>query len=516
MAIRFPESRKEVVDRAKSDVNTHLPQSNAFLKNSYLGALIVGYAGRVYEFYLQLKNALLEMFPDTATGSYLERWGSYVGINRLAPTPSQGYIVFTGLVGSTVPAGTSLSDSAGNTYITQDAGVISTASIAVTSLTRTGVTALALTSIEHGLATGMSVSMGGAVETAYNGVFSIVVTSPTSFTYTVSGSPSSPATGSVTVNVPKANILVESTLTGSSSNQEGGTELTLNVALTGVDSTALCDFYGFTGGTDTEEDSPYRQRVLYRYQNPITLFNESAIKQEVLKVNGVTRVFVRGPGDFTGQYYSVSSITRTGSLAIVTMAGTHNLEDGQSIQVLGATPVEYNGTHRIIVLSPTSVGFAVDSGLVTPATGTITYQTTLPAGQVAVFFMRDGDLDPIPSYSSVVTVNNVVQAIRPAHTSPDDVIVKAPLRSDVAFVFTALSPNTATMRAAIEDALRYTFVTNGTVAGTIPQAAYLSAIWQAVSATGEVVSSFTLASPTGDLTAAADSIFVVSTITWPS
>ena len=82
MSIIFPRNRKEVSDRAKTDVQAELPQSNPFLRNSHLSATIAGYAGRVFDFFLQLKELVRQMFPDTADGDFLVRWGEYVNIIR--------------------------------------------------------------------------------------------------------------------------------------------------------------------------------------------------------------------------------------------------------------------------------------------------------------------------------------------------------------------------------------------------------------------------------------------------
>jgi hypothetical protein len=68
--------------------------------------------------------------------------------------------------------------------------------LSVTSITRLGSTATATTSVPHGFTTGMTVSMAGASQSAYNGNKTITVTGPNTFTYTVSGTPSSPAGGS--------------------------------------------------------------------------------------------------------------------------------------------------------------------------------------------------------------------------------------------------------------------------------------------------------------------------------
>lgn len=71
------------------------------------------------------------------------------------------------------------------------------AAITVTSITRSGGTATATTSSPHGWTTGQNISVRGAVQSEYNGSFSITVTGPTTFTYAVSGAPATPATGTI-------------------------------------------------------------------------------------------------------------------------------------------------------------------------------------------------------------------------------------------------------------------------------------------------------------------------------
>jgi hypothetical protein len=71
----------------------------------------------------------------------------------------------------------------------------------VTSITRASTTAT-VTATAHGLATGNIINVAGAVETAYNGVKLITVTGVDTFTYTVAGSPSTPATGTIALQLP--------------------------------------------------------------------------------------------------------------------------------------------------------------------------------------------------------------------------------------------------------------------------------------------------------------------------
>lgn len=68
----------------------------------------------------------------------------------------------------------------------------------VVSITRSGATATVTTAAAHGLVTNDYVTILGANETEYNGSFKITVTSSTTFTYTVTGTPATPATGTIT------------------------------------------------------------------------------------------------------------------------------------------------------------------------------------------------------------------------------------------------------------------------------------------------------------------------------
>lgn len=68
------------------------------------------------------------------------------------------------------------------------------------TITRSGSTATA-TATQHGLSTGQSVTITGAVETEYNGTFTVTVTGLNTFTYAVPGTPASPATGTITAAV---------------------------------------------------------------------------------------------------------------------------------------------------------------------------------------------------------------------------------------------------------------------------------------------------------------------------
>ena len=122
----------------------------------------------------------------------------------LYPSPSKFKLVnLTPLVSE----GITLSDVKGNYKIVNPLGITvyentslvspDLYSFSITGITRTSQTATATTSGAHGLTSGDTVLIDGAVETQYNGTFEVTVLSTTTFTYTVSGSPSTPATGTI-------------------------------------------------------------------------------------------------------------------------------------------------------------------------------------------------------------------------------------------------------------------------------------------------------------------------------
>jgi hypothetical protein len=72
----------------------------------------------------------------------------------------------------------------------------------VSSLTSSGTTCTLTSTANHGLQTGDYITIAGAVQTAYNGTFTITRTGATTFTYTAASTPSAtPATGTITANI---------------------------------------------------------------------------------------------------------------------------------------------------------------------------------------------------------------------------------------------------------------------------------------------------------------------------
>lgn len=437
MPLDLPESATPIDQRAKTDVQRELPTSNPFLKNSWLGALITGYANRIFDFYLQLKIAIRQSFPDTATNDFLERWAAIWGIIRLAASASTGNIVATGTATTVIPLGTDYASSDGDIFTTTGAATISANTISVSSITLAGSVATVTTAGNHNLASNVPATIAGAVEPEYNLTDTdIQVTGLDSFTYTVSGAPSSPATGTITASFTSASVPVQSEGFGLAVNQDADAPLTLQSPIVGVDDEAKVDFGELGGGSDQETDAELRVRLLDRIQNPVAHFNAAEIISKAKEVAGVTRVFVQN---------------------------------------------------------------------ITPE-----------VGRVTVYFMRDNDDNPIPSASEVTTVKNKILEITPANTDEADVIVAAPTAVPVDFTFTALTPNTTTMQAAISANLQQFFDERVDVEVIIDEDAYRSAIFNSVdTTTGDIVSTFVLSTPVGDVAITTGQIGTLGNVVYP-
>lgn len=435
MPINFPGNRNEVVARQKTDVQNTLQGSNPWLRNSWLLALIIGVAGRIYDFYYQLKNNLVpNLFPWTATSEYLQRWGGWVGLSKTPATQATGTINITGIVGSTAPAATEFQLSDGSAVVTAADGTIALVTKSVT-LTRVGTVATAYAAAGHTFATGQSVTISGADQASYNGAYVIVVVDSTHFTYEVAGSPTTPATGTITASSNMAAVTATTATYGAIANQDSGAVLDLSTPITGIDGTAFVALAGLTGGTDEETDDAYRVRVQERYQNPVTLFNDAAIIAAAKSVAGVTRVWVQ--------------------------------------------------------------------------------DCTPGIGQVTIYFARDNDASPIPDSGEVAAVKAAIMAIAPANVDTTYVVVAAPTATTQAFTFSSITPDTTTMRAAIEASLAQAFIESGNVGVNLSAYVYNTAIFGTVDlSTGAPLTAFTLTTPAADITVAAGSLPVLGTVSF--
>ena len=292
MPLNTPQNSQEVENRSKVDIQNQLPESNPFLKNSWIAALISANSNRVFDFYQNLEEAVKQTFFDTSTDEFLERQASWFGVTKLQATQSTGSLVVTGTATTIIPAATEYKTSDGEAFTTDSLATITTNVIVISTLTNAGGTATAQTADNHELASGMTVLIADATEPEYNGSVLITVVDDDTFTYSISGSPTSPAGGFPTVSSDSAFIPITSVEFEEDTNLDGSTTLTITASIAGADDDATIDINGTTGGLDVEGQESFRKRFIERTGEPVAHFNVQEITVSARKIPGVTRVFV--------------------------------------------------------------------------------------------------------------------------------------------------------------------------------------------------------------------------------
>lgn len=517
MSIGLPESSKEVEDRIKVDVAREAPDSNPYLKNHWLLAVIVGFGRRIFDFYRDMQRLIAGLFPDTATGDEAEKWSTIYGVNRNPATQAVGSTVATGIAGRAIPIGSLLVANDITYETTSASAVIAASSIQISSITRSGTTATATTVSDHGLASNVPVTIAGADQTDYNVIdAAITISGSDTFTYQVENAPTTPATGTISAAYTAAIVPVKSVDFGADANLTLDTPATLQSPIAGVDDQLNVDFGEISGGADQETDAELQARYLDVIRNPVAHFNTADITKKAKEVSGVTRVFVEESGTDTGGAILISSLTRSGNVATAVTSSAHGFEAGMLATVFGANESEYNLTDvSILIEDDTTFKYLVVGTPTTPATGLPATFTKIPLGVVRVLFTRDNDANPIPSSTEVTSVKDALEEIRPANTSQSNLIVSAPAAVLVDFSFTELVPNTQTMQAAVIANLQQFFAEDPIVGTDILEDAYRSAVQNTIDTdTGASVTSFELSSPSGDIAINSGELAILGTVSF--
>ncbi len=138
-------------------------------------------------------------------------------------------------------------------------------------------------------------------------------------------------------------------------------------------------------------------------------------------------------------------------------------------------------------------------------------------GCVEIYFVRGNDDNTIPAGAEIAAVDTAIQSIRPANTHPDDVVTLAPTAVPSVYTFSALSPDTPTMRTAIQTNLEAFFAEEPDVGITVLEDAYRSAIYNSVdSGNGAPLVSFTLSSPAaGPIAIVAGELATLTSVGFP-
>lgn len=435
----------ELVDIARAAIRNNNPDVDPTIETSWARTFVDSCAALAHSNNLQIRDLETQLFPQTATGEFLDRWLEYEGLVRTPARGGRGPITITGINGTVIPVSTIYTGSNGLLYTTQTVATIIDTTLSVSSITRVGTIATASFGSNHGLASGNNVTHSGATQPEYNGAFEITVISDTAYTFTVAGSPTTPATGTISADASYTSVAVECTNTGPETNLDSGAVLAIQTSIPGADDQATVGSAGVTGGANVEEDESARSRLLLSRSSRSGVFTADQIRLAALSVSGNTRVFVIEP----------------------------------ELPIVVGRPV---------------------------------------AGQVFIYFLRDNDTNPIPSSTLIAETKEAIITLgaKPGNTIDDDVVVQAPTPVVTDYVFTSIIPDTPTMRTAVEDQIKAFYQDSVQFEQDITEASYLGTIVNTQDLqTGDVLTSFSLSTPTGDISIGIGEIGFAGNVSFP-
>ncbi len=409
MPIQHP-SFDDFVELVRAELRRQIPTIDPTVFGSWSRGFTDGVAAAAAALDLVTQDLETQLFPQTAQGEFLDRWGDYEGLPRNAAGGAIGFISIPGVNGTVLSAGTIFTSSAGFEYATSNLTTITDVNQSITGITRVGTTATATVASAHNLATGMSITVSGADQTDYNITATIAVLTELTFSYEVAGSPTTPATGTIEYDSTFASVDVAAILTGAQTNADPGALLTLTTPTTiiGVDGDAFVQIDGLTGGSSIESDTDYRARILLSRSIIEGVFTEDQVILAALAQPLVTRVFVKRPtvgaaggfdDPFPGQ---VSVFALKDGEANPLPSAAELIEIKELVVADGAMPAN-TAEADIFVNAPTAVSTAFTFSALSP--NTVTMQEAIRA-QLAAFFQ-----DSV-QFETDVTENAYISAIQ--------------------------------------------------------------------------------------------------------
>ncbi len=283
------------------------------------------------------------------------------------------------------PSGTacnaSLSDSS-NAFSTGNTGIASAAfgassTVKITSIVRSGSTALVTTSGNHGFSTGTIVTISNAEQVEYNVTQAVTVNSATTFTITgIPAYPTTPSQGGYTVSAVGASSVSVTSLSRNTSTTGGNNSETVSVMTGG---------HSFTAGTSVAisgvTPSSYTGNWTIALPNTVacpaaTCFTYSIPIYPTATASNSYQAVV---SPYT---VSVTSVITVSGTATVKTSAAHGFHTGQTVTIAGTNSSKYNGSQVVTVLTSTTFTFSGVAGnpasCASPCSGASASPSTTP------------------------------------------------------------------------------------------------------------------------------------------
>lgn len=461
------------------------PDVDPTVKGSWPYAFGRGVAAIGFALVTLAKELLKQFNPLTATGPFLRLWASYDGIAQLGASPSIGSINAYGFQGVVVPAGSSwVGQSNGLLYSNTVASAISEQDIDITpvvivQLTGVGSLVTASCSFPHSLRADSYVTIEGADQADYNGNYQITPDPNDiyTFTYTVPGTPVTPATGTPYTATPIRKIVsfdweddIVTAVTDfahgfedgqhvyitdtSNPSYEGYVEITIDLTIPDGDKTFT---YNVTGDPGSVGEGVVRSvhaivNVQSQDNGPGTVIDLGGyLDMQGTRPLGLSEE-AKAPEGLQGGAVleSDDSLRARMLLARSSQAGVFtNAQIELAVKLI-------NGNTDVYIQNPNTID-PLDTDPVLP-------------GQTRVYFLRRNDpIGPIPTGGTLerTKLSIINNAQLPADVWQDDLFVLPPELTPVDLLLTAVLPDTATMKQAIKSQVEAYFADEAKLGGTL-------------------------------------------------
>ena len=509
------------VNSGQTDSSKNIDPS---IRNSFIRGLVQALTAGLDDINRNLRKVEAELFPPTSTeNGFLIDWGVWFGINRNQPAKASGNIVFSGTATGFIPAGTLLARANDLQYEVLTDATISQQTINVASITRSGSTATLTTVENHNLGSNFVIdNVAGADQTEYNVTNgTITVVSAKVLTYQITGTPVTPATGTITLTFTSAFTDVEASEAGADGNADEGTQLTLVSPIVNVDNASIVGAEDLARGLDIETIVSLQERVQERTSNLVNVFASKGLDTFIKEnIDGVTRVFIQDSFEPNKTVALTSLVTDADGVALaIPTAPIVDFIDGSFVSIDGANEIDLNVQNKPAFQKiDGNIIFSIDTESAIAGTGTITISySTVPPGNVVIYFVRDNVLNIIPTAQQVQDVKDAIidpdNEVKPANTPDQYIIVKSPLAVPVDVTFDTLTPNTTDMQTAITESLTDFFRNDTSLGETITIEELNNVIFSTTDSNGERPI-FSLTLPAGDTTIEDGEIATLGTITY--
>jgi type IV pilus assembly protein PilY1 len=240
----------------------------------------------------------------------------------------------------------------------------------VSSIVRTGTSALVTTKVNNGFSNGASVTIAGATDSAYNVTQNITWVSSNSFT--ISGLPdypTSPSAGTYIISPHNSSSYSISSITRSSSSTSIADTETATVTTSAATGYAAGNSVTISGATPTDYDGlkTIGSVGTFTFTYPVTIYPpHTAVNTYQAVIHAYT--------------VTISNFSKSGNTVTVTTSGTHGFHTGESVSISCGTSCNYGGTRTIASVPTTSTftfSFSGSGGTVTTSPSpTVTPSTT--------------------------------------------------------------------------------------------------------------------------------------------